>query len=110
MTMETSIFAYLTPAKSFKTRRYTLTTYRKGEPEVGFFDSWQDAGNDYYRCVKYYYEKPKTVTLPAGVYYNTNLSEPYTSPYMKARKARYFNRYLTDAEVDEQVAQMRSEK
>lgn len=26
------------------------------------------------------------------------------------RKARYFNRYLTDAEVDEQVAQMRSEK
>jgi hypothetical protein len=25
------------------------------------------------------------------------------------RKARYFNRYLTDAEVDEQVAQMRSE-
>jgi hypothetical protein len=28
----------------------------------------------------------------------------------KVRKARYFNRYLTDAEVDEQVAQMRSEK
>jgi hypothetical protein len=110
MTMDTSIFAYLTPAKSFKTRRYTLTTYRKGEPEAGFFDSWQDAGYDCYRCVKYYDKKPETVTLPAGEYHNTTLSEDDTTPYVEVRKARYFNRYLTDAEVDEQVAQMRSEK
>jgi len=33
-----------------------------------------------------------------------------TTPYVEVLYARYFNRYLTDAEVDEQVDQMRSEK
>jgi hypothetical protein len=110
MTMDTSIFAYLTPAKPIKRGGYALTTHRKGKPEDGFFNRWQHMGYDYYRCVKYYDEKPETVTLPAGEYYNTTLSEDDTTPYVEVCKARYFNRYLTDAEVDEQVAQMRSEK
>jgi hypothetical protein len=38
-----------------------------------------------------------------------DMIEKYEKPPVD-RKARYFNRYLTDAEVDEQVAQMRSEK
>jgi hypothetical protein len=110
MTMDTSIFAYLTPAKPIKRGGYAVTTYLKGRPEEGFFDSWQHMGNDYYRCVKYYDKKPETLTLPLGEYHNTTLSEDDTTPYAKVRKTRYFNRYLTDAEVDEQVAQMRIEK
>jgi hypothetical protein len=107
---DTSIFAYLTPAKPIKRGGYAVTTYRKGRPEEGFFDSWQHMGSDCYRCVKYYDEKPETITLPAGEYHNTTLSEDDTTPHVEVRKARYFNRYLTDAEVDEQVAQMRSKK
>jgi uncharacterized small protein (DUF1192 family) len=42
-----------------------------------------------------------------GIYPN-DLTATEKQPVV--RKARYFNRYLTDAEVDEQVAQMRSEK
>jgi hypothetical protein len=38
-----------------------------------------------------------------------DMIQKYEKPPVE-RKARYFNRYLTDAEVDEQVAQMRSEK
>ena len=112
MTMDTSIFAYFMPTKPIKTGGYTLTTYRKGKPEAGFFDSWQDAGNDWYKCFKRYDGHPGKVVLPAGVYEWTQLSEDVLVPTGKAkvRKARYFNHYLTDAEVDEQVAQMRSEK
>jgi hypothetical protein len=36
--------------------------------------------------------------------------ETYAALQVKPRNARYFTRYLTDAELDEQVDQMRNEK
>jgi hypothetical protein len=83
MTMDTSIFAYLTPPKPFKTGSYTLTTYRKGKPEAGFFDSWQDAGNDWYKCFKRYDEMPKNIVLPAGMYELTQIGEDVLAPAKK---------------------------
>ena len=81
--MDTSVFAYVTPAKPIKRGCFALTTYRKGRPEEGFFDSWQNMGSDWYRCVKYYDEKPQALTLPVGEYHNTILSEDDTTPYMR---------------------------
>lgn len=110
--MDSSIFAYVTPANPIKERGYALTTYRRGQPEKGFFDMWSMVGGDWYKCVKYYDEKPEIIVLPEGDYLHTSIIEDTTPPYMevKASKARYFNRYLTDAEVDDQVDQMRDEK
>lgn len=110
--MYTSIFAYVTPNQPIKKGGYALTTYREGQPEKGFFDMWSMVGGDWYKCVKYYDEKPEHVVLPEGLYYHTSLVKDDTPPYIELtpRKAQYFNRYLTDAEVDEQVAQMRTEK
>jgi hypothetical protein len=110
--MDSSIFAYMTPNQPIKRGGYALTTYRKGLPEKGFFDMWSMVGDDWYKCVKYYDECPENVILPEAVYYHTSLAKDDTPPYIEVdlRKARYFNRCLTDAEVDEQVAEMRSEK
>jgi hypothetical protein len=78
---------------------------------VRAIELWEEGFGDGLPFVPFH-PKPKseTVTLPAGEYHNTTLSEDDTTPHVEVRKARYFNRYLTDAEVDEQVAQMRSEK
>lgn len=81
--MDSSIFAYVTPAKPIKKKGYALTTYREGQPEAGFFDSWSMAGGDWYRCIKYYDRKPEFVILPEGRYLHTSLAEDDTPPYIE---------------------------
>jgi len=78
---------------------------------VRAIELWEEGFGDGLPFVPFH-PKPKseTVTLPAGEYHNTTLSEDDTTPHVEVRRVRYFNRYLTDAEVDEQVAQMRSKK
>lgn len=83
MTMDTSVFAYVTPAKPIRPYRYALSAFRKGEPEPGYWNVTSPVGYDWYRCVKYFDEIPNLpLDMPPGTYEMVQVADDGVNPYI----------------------------